>query len=319
METIINYLENMFATLPKTKQMNSLKEDLLANMEDKYNELKRNGKTENEAIGIVISEFGNIDELVKEFGIELEDKREEIPTLSEDQVNDYLEVSKKTSIFIGFGVFLCMLGASLLILIMQLIDDGLIIGLSGDAAEGLIPLLVLVAIAVGMFIYTGTVMEKYKYIENDFELPTYLRKSIESKKDLFHPTYTLSLIIGVTLCILSPIVLFITATISDISMSYGVVILILIVSIAVYLFIYFGSIQTSYKKLLKIDEYSKVNQEKDKVISAVAAIVWPLAVVIFLISGLVYHQWHINWIIFPVTGLLFAMFSSAYTIMKEKN
>ena len=38
-------------------------------MEDKYNELKSEGKSENEAIGIVISEFGNIDELINELDI----------------------------------------------------------------------------------------------------------------------------------------------------------------------------------------------------------------------------------------------------------
>lgn len=37
---------------------------------EKYNELKNDGKSENEAIGIVISEFGNIEELIEELGIE---------------------------------------------------------------------------------------------------------------------------------------------------------------------------------------------------------------------------------------------------------
>ena len=38
-------------------------------MEDKYVELKAEGKSENEAIGIVISEFGNMEELIRELGI----------------------------------------------------------------------------------------------------------------------------------------------------------------------------------------------------------------------------------------------------------
>ncbi|MEQ6388509.1 hypothetical protein RZN22_04190 [Bacillaceae bacterium S4-13-58] len=44
MDTIINYLDNMFATLAKTKEVENLKQELLANMEDKYNELKESGK-----------------------------------------------------------------------------------------------------------------------------------------------------------------------------------------------------------------------------------------------------------------------------------
>ena len=54
METIKNYLENMFSGLPRTDEMTKLKNDIYENMNDKYQELKAEGKSENEAIGIVI-------------------------------------------------------------------------------------------------------------------------------------------------------------------------------------------------------------------------------------------------------------------------
>lgn len=38
-------------------------------MEDKYNELISEGKSENEAVGTVISEFGNLDELAETLGL----------------------------------------------------------------------------------------------------------------------------------------------------------------------------------------------------------------------------------------------------------
>ncbi len=68
METIRTYLENMFINLPKSEAMIKAKQELLSMMEDKYSELKAAGKTENEAVGIVISEFGNLDELSEELG-----------------------------------------------------------------------------------------------------------------------------------------------------------------------------------------------------------------------------------------------------------
>ena len=51
MNSIINYLDNVFASLPKTSEMEKLKQEMLSNMEDKYYELKEEGKTENEADG----------------------------------------------------------------------------------------------------------------------------------------------------------------------------------------------------------------------------------------------------------------------------
>lgn len=68
MDVILSYLDNMFLTMPKTPEVQRAKEELLSMMEDKYNELIAEGKKENEAIGIVISEFGDISELMEELG-----------------------------------------------------------------------------------------------------------------------------------------------------------------------------------------------------------------------------------------------------------
>lgn len=69
METIRNYLENMFLNLPNTPEVYKAKNELWQMMEDKYTELKAEGKSENEAVGIVISEFDNLDELAQDLGI----------------------------------------------------------------------------------------------------------------------------------------------------------------------------------------------------------------------------------------------------------
>ena len=69
MQAIRNYLETMFMNLPNTPEVLRAKEELWQMMEDKYTELKNEGKSENEAVGTVISEFGNLDELAEELGI----------------------------------------------------------------------------------------------------------------------------------------------------------------------------------------------------------------------------------------------------------
>ena len=69
METIKNYLESMFRGLPLTEKVMKAKSELLQMMEDKYSELIRSGKTENEAVGEVIQNFGNLEDLADELGI----------------------------------------------------------------------------------------------------------------------------------------------------------------------------------------------------------------------------------------------------------
>ena len=69
MEVIKNYLESMFANLPNTPEILRAKQELFSMMEDKYTELISEGKTDNEAVGTVIAEFGNLDELSETLGI----------------------------------------------------------------------------------------------------------------------------------------------------------------------------------------------------------------------------------------------------------
>ncbi|MDO5456282.1 MAG: permease prefix domain 1-containing protein [Eubacteriales bacterium] len=70
METIRNYLNALFAGLPDTPQVRRAYEELAAMMEDKYTELIGEGTSENEAVGTVISEFGDLNELAESLGIE---------------------------------------------------------------------------------------------------------------------------------------------------------------------------------------------------------------------------------------------------------
>ena len=102
METIKNYLENMFSHLPNTPEVQKAKYELYQMMEDKYNELISEGKSDNEAIGIVISEFGNLDELADSLGIKsFVDPSQAMPaakTLSHETAAAFLRDSAKPRI-----------------------------------------------------------------------------------------------------------------------------------------------------------------------------------------------------------------------------
>lgn len=327
METIENYLDNIFSSLPRSAEIIKIKEELLLNMEDKYNELKESGKTENEAIGIVISEFGNIDELVKELGINTTIKEaSNIPTITMEEAEEYIEDKIKYGKLIAIGVVLCILAPAVLMFTHTLILDGIFSAAIGiDVLEGLsvIPLCVLVAIAVGLFIYAGTKLDRYKYLEEDFILPLHVEQKVKMLKQEFAPTFTRSTIAGVILCVLSPIALITLSAFGgyndDRLSSYGVVVLLIMVAIAVFIFIRSGNINSSYNVILQVEEYSKKSKENNKVIGAVAAIVWPIATAIFLVWGLVFGAWNICWIVFPVTGVIFGAFSGAYSIIKGEN
>ncbi|MBR0165122.1 MAG: DUF4097 family beta strand repeat protein [Lachnospiraceae bacterium] len=70
METIKVYLDNMFMNLPREPKVLKAREELEAMMEDKYNEMIAEGKGEHEALGAVISEFGDMKEITQALGVE---------------------------------------------------------------------------------------------------------------------------------------------------------------------------------------------------------------------------------------------------------
>ena len=57
------YVEMLFAGKPDTSNVRDAKEELLSNLNDKYNDLIKNGKSETDAYQLVISGIGEIDEL----------------------------------------------------------------------------------------------------------------------------------------------------------------------------------------------------------------------------------------------------------------
>lgn len=311
MNTIISYLENMFAGMPKTAELIKLKEDLLSNMEDKYNELKKNGKSENEAIGIVISEFGNIDELVKELNIEMSigSTQPSVPVISKQEVDKIIHDKKFFGSLIALGVFLCIVAPAIFILGTSFFS----LRMSEDTAATLFlfPLFILIAVAVGLFIYSGIHLDQYKYLEKPFVLDFSLVEIIRQKKLSFLPVFTLEIVVGVVLCILSPLILIsFEVFLSDAApySAIGVFSLLLLIAIAVVLFIHAGVTMDCYKELLQEDEFSREKKE-DKLIGAVASIVWPLTTIGYLLWSFLSGAWHITWIVWPVMGILFGAFS----------
>lgn len=77
-DRIREYLETAFESAPETAKVQELKEELFANLVDKYNDQLRQGRSEEEAFRIVIDGIGEVDELIASVR---EPEREEDPRL----------------------------------------------------------------------------------------------------------------------------------------------------------------------------------------------------------------------------------------------
>lgn len=301
MDTIKNYLENIFARLPKTKAIIKLKEDMLNNMNDKYQELKDAGKSENEAIGIVISEFGNIDELLFELGINKNTIEEEeiLKTIDKEEAQNIINVREKYLKVINAGVWLTIMAIASCVLTSVI-----------STTYGVFVLLSLISISVGMFIYSGFQLHEYEYLSKEIFNLTFEAKSYVSElKEEFQNKFRISIIVGVVLCILS-IALF--AVISEITKSneLSVFLFFTCISIAVSTFIYVGTKMENYNLILQEESHSKKSKQNHKLVEQVGAVYWPLVIVGYLIWSFSSMRWEITWIVFPICGIVFGGISS---------
>lgn len=69
MDAIDTFLTAMFAPYPSTARLLEAKGELRAMMEDAYNDALAQGRSHNEAVGQVITDFGNLEELAPVLGI----------------------------------------------------------------------------------------------------------------------------------------------------------------------------------------------------------------------------------------------------------
>lgn len=322
MDTIRNYLENLFSSLPKTQQVLNAKQQLLESMNDKYDELKAQGKSENEAIGIVISEFGNIDELKAELNIAATaDIPNGLPVIEADYVDEYITKSSKSNKLISLGVALCVTS-----------PIGLIIGAGfNNIIPGMIMLFLFIAVAVAIFIFSGTTVEQYEYLKKgEFVLSGEASKLVNDYRNKNASKRTGGLIFGVLMCILSAVPLIVyalTCPEAEAEMTLFqqnlililVGVLLLMVAIGVLVIIIAGTSDEVSKVLLKKEEYAPENKQGNKIIDIISSIYWPIIVVAYLAWSFVTEDWHISWVIWPLAGILFGAIAAITRAVTNTN
>ena len=324
METIKNYLETMFQNLPNTAEVKKAKMELGQMMEDKYTELLQEGKSENEAVGTVISEFGNLEELAESLGIK-EVVQEEKETLRRiitlDEAKEFIKDKIRHAYFIAIGVLLCILSPCGCILFDYYAP-------SLEVVLGCTLLFVLVAMGVGMFVFSGLSMGKWEFMDKELccmEIKT--AEYVKREQEGYRMIHIGKLTIGVILCIISVIPVMIISEIEGMakSESIGVVFMFVAVAIAVFLFVSAGIQSGAYEKLLGQSYYSgtntiytekqkRITHYNNKIVENIMSVYWPTITCIYLCWSFLTYDWHFTWIIWVLAAVV-EMFIN--TIFKE--
>ena len=232
-----------------------------------------------------------------------------IRTVSLEEANTFMDIVQNMAAKVAAGVSICVLSPILLILLAALSDQegGHIIPEALAVAVGLPVLLVMVAGAVALFIWYGRKTERFEYLEKDpVELAYGVTGVVEKRKKGYEPSHGVFLVIGVGLCILSAIPLFVLGALDENGMLaiYGVIFCLMIVSAGVFFLIRTCMIFGSFQKLLEEGDYSRARKTAEKRNEVISTVYWCVVTAVYLGWSFYTMEWYRTWIIWPCAGVL---------------
>lgn len=135
---IIKYVDNLFEDAPKSRRTYEIKEEILANVNDNYNDLINTGMDENTAYNRAIANIGNIDDLIQK---------------NSDILEKEEEYRKKSSIINAISTTMYILSPIPLFILKNEV--------------GLIILIAIVAAATGLLTYNSHIKPRHIHIDDD--------------------------------------------------------------------------------------------------------------------------------------------------------
>lgn len=184
----------------------------------------------------------------------------------------------------------------------------------------------LIAIAVALFIFAGTMKSKWQQIEKhtigiDFSVTDYTKNQFESTRG----NHALCLSIGCMLCILSVIpAIFIDAILpTDFWYECSGAFLFILVAIGVYLIVFTSNRNAGYQSLLSLNakgtignthvpESAKEVEYTNETIAAIMNVYWQTVTCVYLCVSFITFDWHITWIIWPVASILHSILKTSF-------
>ena len=246
---------------------------------------------------------------------------DEVRRVSMEEASSFIEYSRKISSSVSTGVMMCILSPILLIVLGALTEsDRFHVTEATALGVGITVMLIMIAAAVGIFLSAGLRGKRYEYLENcridtDYGVDGMAREQQEK----YAETHSRLLIIGIMLCVIAAIPIFVIPLFlqetSDSILGAGVGGILAIIAVGVKLIVKTCIVQESFDKLLEEGDYTKLGKKSGKY----DGIYWAIATAIYLTWSFLTNDWHITWLVWPIAGVLFAVFREIVKFSITKN
>ncbi|WP_179394311.1 hypothetical protein [Lacticaseibacillus absianus] len=318
METLETYLNGLFAAVPQTPSTAKAKQDLLDLMTDHYHEELAKGHSEATALGLVIGEFGDIDELLAALDVDPipDTEPNDRPEMTDDDVDGYWAGTERFARLLGLGIALVIAAPGVAATLS--IDSGALAALGFIAP---------VALGIGLIIATSMGYRTVSRAMRALASTPAIRARAAGQADAYSRPRTIGLVGGIMMCILS-VVPPIAANTGAFEGAIGAGGLFLFVAIGVYYIVYTSIVAGGFQRLTRqpsvfVDTlfdppaprpqaappYTKpttvtAKPRRDKVrYDGWRAFYWPCLITGFLLFGFLGGEWTFAWFLLIVGGL----------------
>lgn len=251
------------------------------------------------------------------------DAEGEVCRISMEEASSYLAAVKETAPKIAFGVSLCILSPVALIFLIGCAEAGkLAIGEELATGIGLTALILLVAAAVALFVVNGIKLDEYDRWEKEIlELEYGVAGMVKERQKQEKDSFIFRIAAGITLCVLSPLPLFLSLAFGEDPFIeiVSVCLLLIMVAVGVFLIVVAAIKNEATEKLLQEGDYTKKAKRQENKLSPLSGIYWCLVTAIYLGISFYFMNWDRSWIIWPVAAVLFAaLWEIAKIFVKNK-
>lgn len=343
MDTIDTFLDAMFAPYPATPRLLEAKGELRAMMEDAYADAVSSGRSHNEAVGQVITDFGNLEELAPALGIlpDLRSARAEAdlapgpqrpttdtpspsgyPVVTLPEAQELAEARRTTSSALGTAVCLFVVAAVPLVTLQGLIEAKYL-AMDEDLATsaGMIVAVLIVAAGVMLLMRRSRAFAGVRHLLQSEFTRDPIVESWSARLRLDHePARTRALTISVMLWILSSVPLLATGMTQDGPEARDTSVLglagtLVIVAAGLRIYLPTAWAASTYDTLHHQGRPAGAgagwrDPEDSPFINAIASVYWLLTLALYLGWSFIGDAWERSWIVWPLAGVFFGILAA---------
>ena len=240
--------------------------------------------------------------------------------ISMEDANAYLDAKREEARLVAPGVMLCILSPVLLLVLLGLREYYGFMTEMQATGIGLAVLIGLVAWAVLLFVRAHTIASPYEVYEREGIDTAYgVDGLVRERKAQYAPTHTRRLAVGIMLCVLSPLPLFLIMAIGkdDPRMVSAVGALLVIVAVGVYLIVRTSILNGAMNVLLEEGDYTREQKIENHRNEPFSGIFWSACVVLYLLPSFLTNAWDKTWIIWPIAGVCYGLLLAILKVTRK--